>query len=132
MHGPRSHCQHRTIPLMNRRLLLIAPLLLTCLVVAATPVLAAELPQQRLAPGGVARIALGASESPSERAPKASFDGVPLLVVRDGAQWSALFGIRLSTKPGPARIDVQRADGTTAHFALTIKPYTYAVQRLKV
>ena len=89
---------------------------------------ATELPQQRLAPGGVARIALGASPE----APHASFNGVPVLVLRDGAQWTALIGIALSTSPGPASIKVQRGDGVTAALPFQIKPFHYAEQRLTV
>lgn len=85
-------------------------------------------PQQRLAPGGVARIALGTSE----QAPSASFNGVPVLVVKDGAQWSAVVGIALSAKPGPAAIDVQRAGAAPARIAFTIQPYRYKEQRLTV
>jgi len=89
---------------------------------------ATELPQQRLAPGGVARLALGASPE----APHASFNGVPVLVLRDGAQWTALVGIALSAAPGPASIKVLRGDGVTTALPFQIKPFHYAEQRLKV
>jgi murein DD-endopeptidase MepM/ murein hydrolase activator NlpD len=95
---------------------------------AATPARAIDPPQQRLAPGGVARIALGASAE----APRASFNGVPVLVLQDGAQWTAIVGLALGAMPGDARLDVQRADGTQVHLPFTIKPYRYAEQRLKV
>jgi len=89
---------------------------------------ATDLPQQRLVPGGVARIALGASPE----APHASFNGVPVLVLRDGAQWTALVGIALNAAPGPASIEVQRGDGVTIALPFQIKPFHYAEQRLKV
>ena len=90
---------------------------------------AIDLPQQRLAPGGVARIALGASAE----APRASVNGVPVLVVRDGAQWAAVVGIALSAAPGPASVTLQRDDGVaTMAVPFQIKPFHYAEQRLKV
>ena len=99
------------------------------LTLAACSAGAIELPHQRLAPGGVARIALGASESP----PAASYNGVPVLVVKDGAQWSAVVGIALSAKPGAAAIDVQRAGSSApARVSFTIQPYRYKEQRLNV
>jgi len=89
---------------------------------------ATDLPQQRLAPGGVARIALGASA----QAPRVSHNGVPVLVVRDGPQWTALVGIALSAAPGSASVDVQRGDGSPSTLPFVIKPFHYAEQRLKV
>jgi murein DD-endopeptidase MepM/ murein hydrolase activator NlpD len=94
--------------------------------VAATH--AAELPQQRLAPGGVARIALGGFPE----APRASFNGVPVMVVREGTQWVAVVGVPLATSPGTARLDVQRAAGGSTALPFTVKPFAYAEQRLKV
>ena len=89
---------------------------------------AIDLPQQRLAPGGIAHIALGASAT----APSASYHGVPLLVVREGAQWTALVGIALAAKPGAASIEVRRGDAPPATVGFTIKPFHYAEQRLTV
>ena len=94
---------------------------------ATTLAQATELPQQRLAPGGIARISLGASAE----APRARVDGVPVMVLRDGAQWVAVVGIRLSAAPGEASLVLQKDDTeTTLPFA--IKPFHYAEQRLKV
>ncbi|MES3012702.1 MAG: M23 family peptidase, partial [Pseudomonadota bacterium] len=97
------------------------------LVLATTVAQAIELPQQRLAPGGVARIALGASAD----APRARFNGVPVMVVREGSQWLALVGIGLAASPGPAILVLQR-DGTETSLPFSIKPFHYAEQRLKV
>ena len=98
------------------------------LLVAATIAHATPLPQQRMAPGGVARIVLG----PATEAPRASFNGVPTLVVRDGPQWIAVVGISLAAAPGTARLTLQRADGITQSLLFAIKPFRYAEQRLKV
>jgi murein DD-endopeptidase MepM/ murein hydrolase activator NlpD len=103
----------------------------TCAIVCALAASAnaIDLPRQRLAPGGIARIALGASAE----APRASVNGVPVLVVRDGAQWAAVVGIALSAAPGPASVTLQRDDGvTTTTVPFQIKPFHYAEQRLTV
>lgn len=88
---------------------------------------ATDLPHQRLAPGGVARIALGTATD----APRASLDGVPVMVVRDGPQWLAVLGIGLSKAPGIARLTLQR-DGTETELPFAVKPFRYAAQRLSV
>jgi murein DD-endopeptidase MepM/ murein hydrolase activator NlpD len=105
-----------------------APLIAALLCAVASSAGAVELPQQRLAPGGIARIALGASAE----APSASFNGVPVMVVADGAQWTAVVGIALAAKPGAAALDVQQRDGTRASVPFTVKPFHYAEQRLTV
>jgi murein DD-endopeptidase MepM/ murein hydrolase activator NlpD len=100
-------------------------------VLAAGPARALEatgLPEQRSAPGGVVSIALGASP---ER-PQASRDGVPVLVVGDAAQWTAVLGIPLSAKPGPATLRVQRAGQADERRRFVIQPRKYAEQRLTV
>ena len=96
--------------------------------VAALPAWAIDLPQQRLAPGGIARVALG----PSGEAPRATFDGVPVLVVKDGTQWSAVLGIALAAAPGRANLQVQRAGLPDSTLSFVVKPWHYAEQRLKV
>jgi murein DD-endopeptidase MepM/ murein hydrolase activator NlpD len=110
---------------MNRTRLSTALLALALLGPAAQAV---EWPQPRLAPGGVARIALGASNE----APSARYQGVPVLVLRDAGQWSAVLGIALGAAPGPETLTLQRADGTETALPFTIRPFRYAQQRLKV
>jgi murein DD-endopeptidase MepM/ murein hydrolase activator NlpD len=103
--------------------------LLVGILAAAQPLIATaiELPQQRITPGGVAQVPLGASS----QAPKASFNGVPVLVVRNGDQWTAVVGIALSATPGNASVQVRR-DGAESALPLVIEPFHYAEQRLKV
>ena len=96
--------------------------------VAALPAWAIDLPQQRLAPGGVARVALG----PAGQAPRATFDGVPVLVVKDGTQWSAVLRIALAAAPGRANLQLQRAGLPDSTLSFVVKPWHYAEQRLKV
>ena len=106
---------------MNRPAAALALFLVTTLAPAA------ELPQQRLAPGGIARISLGASAE----APRASVDGVPVMVMRDGAQWVAVVGIRLAAALGEASL-VMEKDGTETTLPFAIKSFRYAEQRLEV
>lgn len=88
-----------------------------------------ELPREHRVPGGVATVPLGASAEP----PNVRFNDQPVLVVKDGPQWTAVLGIALAATPGPATLQVQRggaADSETLRFE--VAPYRYAEQRLKV
>ena len=98
------------------------------LTLAAAPAHALDLPRERLAPGGVARIALGASAE----APTVRFNGVPVLVLPENGRWTAIVGIALSAAPGPATVTVQRGAGVETALSFTVKPFRYAEQRLKV
>ncbi|MBH1963745.1 MAG: peptidoglycan DD-metalloendopeptidase family protein [Comamonadaceae bacterium] len=83
-------------------------------------------PRHSAVPGGVARIDLG----PATERPRATIDGVPLLVVGDPIVWTAVVGIPLSATPGKASIDVHT--GTTRSEAYIIQSKRYSEQRLKV
>lgn len=99
-----------------------------CYCLLSWPAGAIELPEQRVTPGGVAKIGLGASA----RAPHASFNGVPVLVVKESAQWTALVGIPLAAVPGSASLNVKRDAAPDANMPFQIRPFRYAEQRLKV
>jgi len=90
--------------------------------------LASALPEQRIVPGGVATIALGASPQP----PKVRFDGVPVLVAGDASRWVAVVGIALAAKPGKATLEVERAGRPAETRTFVVKTVRYAEQRLKV
>lgn len=104
------------------------PALMLALLTFVPAVRAIDLPRQRLAPGGIARIALGSSDV----APLVRYDGVPVLVVRDAGQWTAVLGIALGAAPGDATLSVQRGDGPATSLRFAIRPFHYAEQRLKV
>lgn len=114
---------------MNRRRFLfgLAPAI-------ATPALFARaslttLPRTSQVPGGVARIALGASE----QAPRVLAGGDRVLVMRDGAEWIALVGIPLSAKAGSKfQIEAERTEGNVRRFEITVAAKVYASQHLKV
>lgn len=54
------------------------------------------------------------------------------MVVGSSAQWTAVVGLSLSAKAGPAALAVRRAGKTEEQLAFVIEPHRYAEQRLKV
>ncbi|AZD10275.1 Peptidase, M23/M37 family [Pseudomonas chlororaphis] len=67
-------------------------------------------------PGGVAVIDLGSAAL----APKASYQGKPLLVVKEQNNWLAIVGIPLTVKPGTQQIS---AGGRSLNFSVASKKY---------
>ena len=67
-------------------------------------------------PGGVAVVDLGASTA----APKATYQGKPVLVVKEQDTWLAIVGIPLTVKPGKERIS---SGGQTLPFVVGYKKY---------
>jgi len=106
------------------------PLAALALALATLGVGAVELPREHRVPGGVATIALGASAEP----PSVRVDNRPVLVVKDGTQWTAVVGIGLGAAPGPMTLQVQRSSHAQSNesLRLEIAPFRYAEQRLKV
>jgi len=96
--------------------------------VAGEPLANGVWPKPSAVPGGVARVSLG----PAPERPLARAGEVPLLVLGDAIEWTALVGIPLAAEPGEARIAVP-VDGSAAReIAYTVVPKRYAEQRLKV
>jgi murein DD-endopeptidase MepM/ murein hydrolase activator NlpD len=97
--------------------------------VAATPPSPSDSwPDALQVPGGVARLSLG----PAARRPAARSADVPLLVLGDAIEWTALVGIPLATAPGTARISVQDAEGRWQPLEYGVAAKRYSEQRLKV
>jgi murein DD-endopeptidase MepM/ murein hydrolase activator NlpD len=90
--------------------------------------IAASRPAAVPVPGGIVRLSLG----PSSERPRAWSGEVPLLVLGDPIEWTALVGIPLSASPGEARIVVQAEGRAPRELAYTVTPKRYAEQRLKV
>ncbi len=86
------------------------------------------MPPQLAVPGGVIALPLG----PAPQRPQASLAGVPVMVVGDPAQWTAVVGIPLAAKPGPGELLVRRPGQAEEHLPFVIDPKRYAEQRLKV
>jgi murein DD-endopeptidase MepM/ murein hydrolase activator NlpD len=95
---------------------------------AASHAFGVDLPQQRIVPGGVATIALGAAPL----APKVRYGGVPVLVTGEASRWVAVVGIALAAKPGRATLEVERPGRPVEKRTFVVEPVRYAEQRLKV
>ena len=85
-------------------------------------------PRALTVPGGVARLSLG----PAAARPQAFAGDVPLLVLGDTREWTAVVGIALAAAPGPAHITVRTPGGATRQVAYRIDPKRYSEQQLKV
>jgi murein DD-endopeptidase MepM/ murein hydrolase activator NlpD len=95
---------------------------------AEAPSSATIWPRASQVPGGVALLPLG----PAAQRPAAYAGELPLLVLGDATDWTALVGIALSALPGEASITVQAADGSRRDITYTVAPKRYSEQQLKV
>jgi murein DD-endopeptidase MepM/ murein hydrolase activator NlpD len=84
-------------------------------------------PKSLQVPGGVARLSLG----PAAERPVAYSGEVPLLVLGDAIEWTAIVGIPLAAEPGEASITLETPGGRRT-LPYTITPKRYSEQRLKV
>ena len=129
-------CTHHfdlTQALPNRRCALLAAvglLALPALQVAAAPAAAPSdvWPRASQVPGGIARLSLG----PAPTRPVAHAGDVPLLVLGDVMEWTALVGIALAATLGKAGISVEREGGGQRLVAYTVASKRYSEQRLRV
>ena len=76
-------------------------------------------------PGGVAVIDL----SSAGQAPSATYDGKPVLVVKEQDTWRAIVGLPLTVKPGPAQITRRDAGGNRT-LSFTVGSKKYPEQRI--
>jgi hypothetical protein len=119
---------------MNRRSALLGVMGLlalpaTRLAAAPAPRPSDVWPHTSQVPGGIARLSLG----PAAARPLAHAGDVPLLVLGDVIEWTALVGIALAAAPGEASITVQATQGGgQRQIAYTVAPKQYREQRLKV
>ena len=129
-----SHPALRTSRLPNRRSAALGVLGLLALPgsgpsIAAAPNASELWPNALQVPGGIARLSLG----PAAERPQAYAGDVPLLVVGDAIEWTALVGIPLSATPGKASITVRTPEGGgRRQVGYTISPKRYPEQRLNV
>jgi len=83
-------------------------------------------------PGGVARLSLGpAAARPVVHVRQGDTD-VPVLVVGDAIEWTAVVGIPLAAVPGDAFVTVHASDGATRAVHYTVARKQYQEQHLKV
>ncbi len=96
----------------------------------AVPLLCeAALPRQSAVPGGVVLLPVGNSAEP---APVVTYAGKRILTLADGAQWIAVLGLPLTTKPGKVTVDVQALSGGHSQRSVQVLDKKYTEQRLKV
>ena len=113
-----------------RRLLALTGALMAQSALASTP--QTQLPSppaEERVPGGVALLAV---EGPADQAPRVSFDGRRVLIVRREDHWLAIVGIPLGQAPGPATARIE--DGTPGGRAIEfeVADKQYSVQHLTV
>ena len=89
-------------------------------------------PNALLVPGGVARLSLGPSATRPVAQVRLATGEVPLLVMGDMIEWTALVGIALAAVPGRASISVKTVEDGERQIAYTVTPKRYQEQRLKV
>ncbi|MDB5893940.1 MAG: peptidase [Rhodoferax sp.] len=85
-------------------------------------------PHALAVPGGVARVSLG----PAAARPAAFSGDIPLRVVGDPIEWTALVGIPLAAPVGEARISARVAGAADETIAYRIAAKRYSEQRLTV
>jgi murein DD-endopeptidase MepM/ murein hydrolase activator NlpD len=122
---PSDHLSFSPLSLTRRSTLLAALGALALPASAAAP--SGVWPRALQVPGGVARLSLGAA---AER-PIAYSGDVPVLVLGNPAEWTAIVGIPLAAEPGEASITAETA-GSRRTLPYTISPKRYSEQRLKV
>jgi murein DD-endopeptidase MepM/ murein hydrolase activator NlpD len=109
----------------------------------ALPALARNAPPQPAAPtlwphalavpGGVARLPLGPAATRPQAQVRQGDADVPVLVVGDAIEWTAVVGIPLAAALGDAHISVVQPDGGgVRQVPYTVAPKQYKEQHLKV
>ena len=94
---------------------------------AASPGTPAVWPNASAVPGGVVRLSLGAAAV----RPVVLAGDVPVLVLGDAIEWTAVVGIALAALPGTASIAVQ-TPGARRQISYEVVAKKYSEQRLKV
>lgn len=124
-----SKTSSSTPPEITRRTVLQGGLALFMLPTASMALTPPALwPRELAVPGGVARLSLG----PAAVRPTAYDGEVPVLVLGDVIEWTAVLGIPLSATPGKAMLTVQTPGNSPRQLEYTIAPKQYKEQRLKV
>lgn len=89
---------------------------------------AVHLPRHSSVPGGIALVPLGGAR----QRPVARQVQVPLLVVGEPTEWTALVGIPLAAPPGRSEIQVHRDGEPPRTFEFEVRPKKHLDQRLRV
>jgi murein DD-endopeptidase MepM/ murein hydrolase activator NlpD len=86
-------------------------------------------PRTAAVPGGVYSAIVGYTVN---AAPRVTFNGKAVMVVRSGDHWLAVVGIPLDTEPGKVRIEISPAHAKERSLLIDVRPKQYATQQLKV
>ena len=89
---------------------------------------AERLPNHSAVPGGVAVLALPATDDE----PIVRFDGRRVMVKRNDERWWAIVGIPLSTTPGEHAIEFESGTSAASRIAFAVSDKSYETQRLTV
>lgn len=86
------------------------------------------LPRAAAVPGGVVTLPVGGA---AEERPVVTYDGRPVMVLKQPTGWLAVVGVNLDTEPGERSVEVQRG-GAARKITFRIGPKAYRTQALKV
>lgn len=96
---------------------------------ASAPKGAQAWPQSRAAPGGVVLVPL----APALDKPQASLDGVPVMVLGEAPDWTAVVGLSLASKaPGQRMLQVRLGNAAAQSVPIPVATHRYSEQHLKV
>src|SRR6478736_9644386 len=100
--------------------------LLPLLAVLASPGRAQTLalPRAAAVPGGVVTLPVGGA---AEERPVVTYDGRPVMVLKQPNGWLAVVGVNLDTEPGERSVEVQRG-GAVRKITFRIGPKAYRTQ----
>ena len=90
---------------------------------------AAAPPQAEPVPGGIAVVPLASDD---KLVPDVRFNGQRVMVLKDSANWVAVVGIPLDSKPGIAALQVRGDGGQNTSRTFTIRDKEYATQRITI
>ena len=123
---------HRRSALIGAASLFAPPALVGWLHAKPLPPAPTVWPQALQVPGGVARLSLGpAATRPVAQVRQGAAD-VPLQVIGDAIEWTALVGIPLAAAPGDAFITVLAEGGSPRRVHYSVARKQYQEQHLKV
>ncbi len=98
------------------------------LILLSMTVSAMTLPKQSAVPGGVVIVALGDTTMAK---PKVTYNGYPVMVVKNEQQWLAVVGVSLSAKVGKQTLEVSSAGQISKKF-FEIADKAYPTQNITI
>lgn len=87
---------------------------------------AADLPQDRPVPGGIALLPLPTQTT----APRADYLGHRVMVRRNATEWTAVVGIPLTIAPGTQKLEYRNANGKRATLKFIVQAAHYREQHI--